>query len=196
MTNIQPIDSIAPISEAKTEKNDPVKTEYEEGKAFLANGSYGQAAIALHNVLLSYEERSDDNGIANASNQLGHVCLAKGEFDKALTYYSRALDIVDKANDRMSIIAVQYKIVEAQKGLKNYDAAIKVCLEIIDHHHDNRDVHGSVRVLEEMAEIYQQKGDNVKAADTFRTIASIHKNYRHPKIAEGFVKRAEELENK
>jgi hypothetical protein len=32
-----------------------------------------------------------------------------------------------------------------------------------------------------------------KAADAYRTVASIHKNFRHDNIAEGYLKKAAEL---
>lgn len=192
---IQSLDSIAPMDESKGKKEtDPVRAEYEEGKKFYENGSYGQAAVALHNALVGFEEKKDEGGIANASNQLGHVCLAREEYDSALQHYSRAYDICDKSNDRMSIVAVANKMVAANKGLERYDTAIKIALEILDHYQDNRDPQGSVDTLEEIADIYIAKGDKTKAADTFRTISSIHKNFKHDNIAEKYIEKAEALE--
>ncbi len=193
--NVQSLDSIAPMDESKGKKEtDPVKVEYEEGKKFLENGSYGQAAVALHNALVGFEEKRDENGIANASNQLGHVCLAREEYDSALNHYQRAFEICDKSNDRMSIVAVVNKMVAANKGLETYDTAIKLALEVLDHYQDNRDPQGSVETLEEIASIYIAKGDNAKAADAYRTVSSIHKNFKHDNIAAKFLEKAEALE--
>jgi len=193
--NIQPLDAIAPMDDSKAKKpSDPVQAEYEEGKKFFENQSYGQAAVALHNALVGFEEKKDENGIANASNQLGHVCIARGEFESALTHYQKALDICDKSNDRMSILAVMNKMVEAHTGLEAYDAAINLTLDILDHFQDNRDPQGSVDTLEKMADIYIAKGDKVKAADAYRTISSIHKNFKHDNIATKYLEKAEALE--
>lgn len=192
---IQPLDSIGPVDKDKTKKEtDPVKIEYNEGKKFYENQNYGQAAVALHNALVGFEERKDESGIANASNQLGHVCLARDEFESALKHYQKALDICDKANDRMSILAVMHKMVEAHKGLGNHSAAVGLCLEILDHYQDNRDPQGTVDTLEKLAVIYIEQGEKSKAADAYRTISSIHKNFKHQNIAAQFLEKAAALE--
>ena len=75
---VQSLDSIGPMSDAAAgSSSDPVQQEYEEGKKYLENQQHGQAAVALHNALIGFEEKDDENGIANASNQLGHLCLAR-----------------------------------------------------------------------------------------------------------------------
>ena len=180
-------------SKAKKE-SDPVKADYEEGKAFLENKDYGQAAVALHNALVGFEEKGDESGIANASNQLGDVCLGREEFDSALTHYQRTLEICDKSNDRMSILSVMAKMVDANKGLEKYDVAVTLCLEILDHYQDNRDPQGTVDTLEGMADIYIAQREKSKAADAYRTISSIHKNFKHDNIAAKFIEKAEALE--
>ena len=170
-----------------------MQAEYEEGKRYLEKQEYGQAAVALHNALLGYKEKEDETGIANASNQLGHVCLARGEYASALQHYQQALAICEKSNDRMSILAVMKKIVDVNVHLKQYDSAIADCLTILDHYQDNRDPQGTVTILEEMAKIYLQAEKKEKAADAYRTIASIHKNFRHENIAAGFMRKAAQL---
>ena len=192
--NLQSIDAIGSVDKSQPAKpSDPLQAEYEEGKKYLENQEYGQAAVALHNALVGFKEKNDEAGIANASNQLGHVCLARNEYENALTHYQKAFDICDKSNDRMSVLAVLKKIVEVQKSLKKYDLANESNLAILDHYQDNRDPQGTVTTLEEMAEIYLLAEKKDKAADAYRTIASIHKNFRHETIAAGFMKKAERL---
>ncbi len=192
--NLQSIDTIGSMGKAESKKpTDPVQADYEEGKKFLEKQEYGQAAVALHNALVGYKEKNDEAGIANASNQLGHVCLARKEYESALNHYQQAYAICDKSNDRMSVLAVLPKIVEVQKALKQYQLAIANCLIILDHYQDNRDPQGTVNILEEMAEIYLLIGSKEKAADTYRTIASIHENFRHKNIAAEFMKKAEQV---
>ena len=192
--NLQSIDAIGSVDKSQPAKpSDPLQAEYEEGKKYLENQEYGQAAVALHNALVGFKEKNDEAGIANASNQLGHVCLARNEYENALTHYQKAFDICDKSNDRMSVLAVLKKIVEVQKSLKKYDLANESNLAILDHYQDNRDPQGTVTTLEEMAGIYLLAEKKDKAADAYRTIASIHKNFRHETIAAGFMKKAERL---
>ncbi len=190
---LQTLDSLKSVGQAVTAgPADGVMSEYEAGKKHLENKEYGPAAVALHNALVGYEEKNDEVGIANASNQLGHVCLARGEFENALNHYQRSFVICDKNNDRMSIIAVLNKKVEACLGLKNYAKATAACLDMLDIYHDNRDPQGTVVTLEKMAEIYLQTGDKRKAADTYRTISAVHKNFKHASMAASFLQKAEQ----
>ncbi|MCI5135978.1 MAG: tetratricopeptide repeat protein, partial [Candidatus Electrothrix sp. AW2] len=38
------------------------------------------------------------------------------------------------------------------------------------------------------------KGEPLKAADTYRTVSSIHKNFKHKRMSEEFAALADELE--
>lgn len=194
-TPLQKIDAIAPMADAGPSRSaDPVRADYDEGRRFLDNREYAQAAVSLHNALVGFEERGDEAGIANASNQLGHVCLARKEFAQALVHYRRALAICDTMQDQMSVIALQKRLIEVFRGLGDHAKAIETCLDLLDSYHRNNDPRGTVEVLEEMASIYLESGNRGKAADAYRTVASIHRNFRHHGIAEGFDKKAEDLE--
>lgn len=192
---LQTLDSLQTVGgDLQKGPQDSVKKEYAEGLRFLEQQEYGQAAVAFHNALVGFEQRQDETGIANGSNQLGHVCLLRNEYEAALKHYQRALIIVEKANDRMSTLAVLHKIVTAQKGLKKYDKAIAVCLDMLELYQDNRDPQGTVTTLETMAEIYQEDGQKGKAADAYKTIGSIHKNFRHDTMAAQYLEKAAQLE--
>lgn len=191
-SNLQSLDAIKPLAKGKVEA-DAVRKEYRDGMSFFEQKEYGQAALALHNALLGFEERRDDNGIANASNQLGHVCLAREDFAGALRHYRRALEICEKANDRMSIIAVLKKILVTQRSLKRYDEALASALTMLDLYRDNRDPQGTVDTLEVIADVYLDAGQREKAADTLTTIASIHKNFGHSTTAENYLQKASAL---
>lgn len=192
---LQTFDAIkASGRQGNDESRDPVKKEYQDGLGFLQKQEFGQAAVAFHNALVEYEQRQDQAGIANASNQLGHLCLMRQEYEAALKHYLRVRGVCENANDRMSVIAVLQKIVAAHKGLKQYDEAIAACLDMLDQYHDNRDPQGTVVTLETIAEIYLEAGNKEKAGDTFRTIGSIHKNFRHDSLAAKYFEKAAGLQ--
>ncbi len=194
-STIQSMDSIGPMASSSSGgRKDPLQEEYEKGRKYLDGKEYGQAAVCLHNALVGFEENKNDNGIANASNQLGHLCLARKDFKKALVHYRRAAAICDGSNDRMSVLAVLHKVVDAHRGLAEYNEAIRVCLDILDHYHDNRNPQGTVQTLETMAEIYLAGNQKEKAADAYRTISSIHKNFKHDRMAGEYLDKAIELE--
>ena len=193
--SVQSIQSIAPMQdEKKTEIVDPVQADYEQGKELLQKNELSQAAVALHNALIGYQERKDQQGIANASNQMGHVCLAKREYDQALSHYNRAWEICEKLHDPMSMLALSNQLVLVYRGQGQVKKAIGICLDLLEKYHDNNDPQGTVAVLEQMAEIYIEADDRAKAADTYRTIASIHANFKHKNIAEGYLQKAKDLE--
>ena len=195
-SKLQDINSISPAADNSQDKkpSDPVQADFEEGKRFLENNETGQAAVALHNALLGFEEKKDEAGIANACNQLGLVCLAKKENEKALDYFNRAYEICDNSNDRMSLLALSKQFIVAYTGLQQYDNAIETCLDMLDWYQDNRDPQGAVTTMESLAEIYVGAGTYGKAADAYRTAASIHKNFQHDNIARNLIEKAEKLE--
>lgn len=201
MSKVQDLGSIGPMAEQpkkeeSKKKVDPVTAEYEEGKRFLENNNHAQAAIAFHNVLLAHEEKNNEEGIANASNQLGNVCMAREEYTQARAHFQRAWDICDKLFDEMSLLALRKQFLAIHRGLEEWDEAINVCFDLLDIYRSNRDPAGTVSVLEEIASIYVEAGNNDKAADAYRTVASIHANYNHKKIAAEFIQKAEVLEHK
>jgi len=196
ISSIQPIGDIkkAGKKEEKKRSSDPIQAEYDDGIEFLKQDDLTQAAVAFHNVLRSYEEKKHQDGIANASNQLGNVCLRKGEFAKAKDHYQRAWDICDRFDDPMSLLALSMQLVVVHRGLNENSKALELCLDMLDVHNANNNPQGTVATLETIADIYLATDDKAKAADTYRTIASIHDNYSHKNIAEKFTVRAKELE--
>jgi tetratricopeptide (TPR) repeat protein len=191
-TKLQSLDTIAPA--VKKKATDPAQALYDEGKDFLEKKELAQAAVALHNALLAFEEDKNINGVANASNQLGHVCLQRLEFEKALKHYQRAWTICEKEDDPMSLMALSNQLIAVYQGLKQYPEAVKICLDLLDSYNRNNNPKGAVETLERMVAVYLDAGEMAKAADAYRTIAAIHSRYKHKSIAEQFVKKAQALE--
>jgi len=196
ISNIQSMADIkkAGQKEEKKRSSDPIQAEYDDGIAFLKEKDFAQAAVAFHNALRGYEEKKHQDGIANASNQLGNVCLERGEFEKAKKHYQRAWDICDRFEDPMSLLALSMQLVVVHRGLNDNTAALNLCFDMLDTHSSNNNPQGTVATMETIADIYMAMGDKAKVADTYRTIASIHANYKHKNIAEKFMARARELE--
>ncbi len=194
--NIQNINDITPMAASADDQviTDPVQAEYHQGKKYLEQGDTGQAAVALHNALIGFEERNDQSGIANASNQLGNACVQRREYEKALDHYRRAEKICRELGDPLSLTALSRQFVLVYTELGQYKEAVACCLDLLEGYRVNNNPQGTVEVLEKMAGIYVQSGDTDKAADAYRTIASIHKNFRHERMAAGFLQKAEELE--
>lgn len=194
-TFTQSLSSLCPTEPVQaTAKNDPAKRDYREGREQFKKGEYALAAMAFHNALKGFEEQGDEPGIANASDRLGDVCLERQDYAAALANYQRAYAICEKEGDSFSILALNKKMAAVYRKLGESDKALEHLFDIVDHYQFTKDPKGMVEVLTLIAELYQEKGDQLKAADTYRTVAAIHKNFKHQRMAEDFAARADELE--
>ena len=182
------------MNQAPEEAKDPAQVDYDQGKDVLQAGDEALAASCFHNALIGYEQDNNEKGIANASDQLGDICAARDEHEKAIEHYQRAFNICDKENDRFSLIALQKKLVISKKALKQYDEAINIYLNVIDIYSEYNNPAGTVATMEELADFYLEIGERQKSADTFRTIASIHKNFKHNLQAQEFMDKAIQVE--
>lgn len=193
--SLQNINDIAPMEESgggSVEKSQ-AKIDYDQGKRFLQNEKYSEAAVTLHNALLGYEEEKNQNGVANASNQLGEVCLAKKEYEPAKKHFLRAWEICSELGDPLSLFALSKRLIVVYRGLKEYPKAVQYCFDVLEGYQANNDPQGTVAVMEQIAEIYVEDKQPEKAADTYKTIASIHRNYKHDSIASSFEEKAANL---
>jgi len=182
------------INEGPREAEDPARADYNKGKELRAAGDEVQAASFFHNALVGFEQNGDDQGVANASDQLGDICAARQNHEKAIAHYQRAYTICDKENDMFSLIALQKKMGAAQRALKQYDKAVNIYLNVIDIYAGYNNPAGTVNVMEELAKLYLEMGERQKSADTYRTIASIHKNFKHNRQAQEFMDKAVQVE--
>lgn len=179
--------------EAKEEKSQ-AQIDYEAGQEFLKNLEPAQAANAFHNALIAFELEGNENGVANAADKLGDICATRGDVTTALSHYDRAYAICQKHSDRFSLFAIEKKKAKLMYDAKDYDQAIRLYSEVLDEYGALRNPQGSVDTLETLAEIYLAKGDKSRAADAYRTVAAIHKSFKHSRHAERFLEKAAQVE--
>jgi len=182
------------MNQKPEEAKDPAQADYDQGKQIRQAGDEALAASCFHNALVGFEQNGDDKGVANASDQLGDICALREEHEKAIEHYQRAYDICDKENDSFSLIALLKKIVVSKRALNKYDEAIKIYLNVIDIYSGYNNPGGTVAAMEELAKLYLEIGERQKSADTYRTIASIHKNFKHNTYAKEFMDKATQVE--
>jgi tetratricopeptide (TPR) repeat protein len=194
---IQPLNSLGAIDPQKAReealKKDPAKRDYLEGRELLKKGEFAQAGIAFHNALKEFEEKGDQQGVANASDRLGDVCLERQEYDLALENYQRAFVICEQEEDSFSTLSLNKKIAVVYKKQGELDKALEVLFDMVEHYQLTKNPKGMVDILVVIAEVYLGKGEQKKAADAYRTISSIHKNFKHKRMSEEFAARADEL---
>ncbi len=193
--NIQPLNSIGPAEDGRGDgPSDPARRDYIEGREQYKTGNYTQAAAAFHNALKGFEEQGDEQGIANACDRLGDTCLARGEYALALENFERAKAICEKMDDSFSVLSLHKKMALVLRELGELDRALELLFDMVEHYHLTRNPQGVVDTLEATAEVYVAQGKMDKAADAYRTISSIHKNFRHRRLSEEFARKAEALE--
>lgn len=181
-------------TEQKEEKSQ-AQLDYEAGQEFLKNLESAQAANAFHNALIAFELEDNEIGIANAADKLGDICAKRGDVAMALSHYDRAYAVCQKQADRFSLFSIEKKKAKLMYDAKDYDQAIRLYSDILNEYSALRNPQGSVDTLETLAEIYLAKGEKSKAADSYRTAAAIHKNFRHDRHAEKLLLKATEVEN-
>ncbi len=200
MTNqVQPAGAIGPIDGQKQDAEktplEPAQQDYKEGRNFLDNGAYPQAANAFHNALRGFEEKGDESGVANSLDRLGDTCMAMEKFQLAIDNYLKAYEICNKEEDSFSIVALNKKLVDAHRKLGEMDQAVTLQLDVVNHYHLLHNPKGSAEALITLAELYEEMGDKAKAADAYRTVSAIHKNFKHARMAQEFEEKAAKLEN-
>jgi tetratricopeptide (TPR) repeat protein len=168
--------------------------DYEKGQELQKKSEFSQAAAAFHNALLGFEQDADENGVANAADKLGDVCLEKKEFAKALAYFDRAYAICQRHSDRFSLFSLERKKAKVYAESGDLPKAIDAYVDIVDEYNALRDPSGAVETLETLADIYLSQQQKSKAADCYRTIASIHKNYKHNNFYATYMEKATAIE--
>ncbi|PIE57982.1 MAG: hypothetical protein CSA33_05875 [Desulfobulbus propionicus] len=194
---VQPLGAIKPMPESTGEdalnETQPRK-DYREGRTYLTNGNYSQAAISFHNALKGFEEEGDIQGVANASDRLGDTCMAKEEYARAIKFYSQASEICEQVDDSFSQLSLNKKLAAAYRKQGESDKAFELLFDMLEHYRLINNPQGAVEVLIVVGELYVETGQSTKAADAYRTISNIHANYKHSRLAEEFAKKAEALE--
>ena len=180
--------------EEKNETKEQTNADYKTGLDFLKNGETTFAAHAFHNALMGSMELGDDHGVANAADKLADICLEREEYPQALKHIETAFAICEKEQDQSSMISLRRKIAQAKTGMGKYDEVLEIFFDLIDFYKGSLNPKGTVEVMEKIAEVYLLQGNTAAAADTYRTIAGIHTNFHHKKIAEEFMDKAATVE--
>lgn len=192
---LQPLSSIRKMEDMEKEggEESQARQDYRAGRKALDKDDYTMAVISFHNALKGFEEEGDLAGVANASDRIGDCCMKREDFTTALVHFSRALEICVDNDDSFSEAALHKKMAACYRQLGDYDKTLELMFDLTKHYQLLNDPKGTVEVLIVIAETYVEMGEKGKAADTYRTVASIHANFKHSKIAAAFEKRAADL---
>jgi tetratricopeptide (TPR) repeat protein len=195
--SIQPLSSLGPLDKGPepdvNEINDPARLDYIKARERYTASDFSEAAALFHNALKGFEEQGDEAGIANASDRLGDTCMAKEEYTLALEHYKRAFDICEKLEDSFSTLALNKKMAAAYRKLGKLEETLVLLDDMLEHYHLTKNPQGTVEILIVTAEVFIQQGKIKAAADAYHTVSAIHAGFKHKKLANEFLKRAEDL---
>jgi len=172
----------------------PGMADYKKARELLEAGEHAQAAAFFHNALISYDQSGNEKGLANAADQLGDICVLRQDHETALKHFHRAFEICDKLADPFSLLSLRKKMAASLWALKQHEEAERIYLSVLDTYGFYNNPAGAVTTLEELAKLYLDMGERAKAADTFRTVASIHKNFKHQRQAREFLDMVSKIE--
>ena len=175
-------------------KESPGTEDYNKAKELLAAGDHAQAAALFHNALITYEQSGDEKGLANAADQLGDICVLRQDHEKALNHFHRSYEICEKLADPFSLLSLRKKMAASLWAMKQHEDAARMLITILDTYGTYNNPAGAVITLEELAKLYLDMGERDKAADTYRTVASIHKNFKHKRQAAEFQDMVSKIE--
>lgn len=193
-TNVQ--NKIEPLDpQAESVEKDPAQEDFDTGKRHLEAGDPVQAAAAFHNALIGFEQAGNEKGIANAVYKLGDICVTSEKYEQGLAHFQRAYQICDNLDDWSSLLALKKKMAHAHRCLQQYTEAAGIYMDVLDTYSGHNNPQGAVTILEELAGLFLEKGERSRAADAYRTAASIHKNFKHSREAQRLQDLAQALEN-
>lgn len=187
--------NLPPVAEIGDTK-EQAKADYKTGQDFLVKGDTALAAHAFHNAMLGFQECNDEHGVANAADKLADICMDRQEYEPALKHIETAYEICKKEEDQQSTISLRQKIATAKTAMKKFDEALEIYFDLIAHYQGSLNPKGTVETMEKVAEVYLLQDNPSGAADAYRTIASIHTNFKHKKVAKEYNDKADAIDKK
>jgi tetratricopeptide (TPR) repeat protein len=117
-------------------------------------------------------------GIGKADNMIGRYYLSKSEYNKALEYFTSAMNFSMQVDDTLNIAIIYGNIGAANRGLGNYDKAINFyekSLEIAKTINYRQGIAGSYSAI---GVINKQQGNYGKALDAYFSALKIREELK------------------
>ncbi|CAF0721196.1 unnamed protein product [Adineta steineri] len=160
------------------------------GDLLLRIGQFNEAE-ELYNVLL--EETPDEGEKLIYHNQRGLVRCNQGDYETAISYYEKALAVLQKylPSDHPSLTAsynnigsVYDKTGEYSKALSYYEKALEICQKTLPSNH-----HSLATLYNNIGSVYDKIGEYSKALSFFEKALEIRQKTlpsNHPRLATSY----------
>jgi signal transduction histidine kinase len=152
------------------------------GADYMEMKNYAMALKYYNMVRAKFIERRDTTGIINTYgnlgmvyNALGDVSLSNGlqpenisDYDTAILYYKKALDINEIAGNKLTKSILLASLGSLYGNKKAYEQAKKTLLQSLNLSKEFNDLHGLMEVNERLSRLYSDQGDSKRAFDHFK----------------------------
>ncbi|MCD4840679.1 MAG: tetratricopeptide repeat protein, partial [Methanosarcinales archaeon] len=146
------------------ENVDDVECLLEIGDICHLTGHWNEAVRGYERVL---EKSNDEKVVSVVYNNLGLVYANKGEWDKAIEFYEKSLETVEKVGDVHGMAQTYNNLgmVYAKKG--EWDKAIEFYEKDLKISEKVGDVHGMAKTYNNLGLVYAKKGEWDKAIEFY-----------------------------
>ncbi|WP_103067989.1 tetratricopeptide repeat protein [Aquimarina sediminis] len=139
---------------------DEAKKYAKEGKALATKDQYEKSIELFDKAITILKDTKEDQFLSKVYTALGHTYLRKGDNQKALDTYYKALEIAKKQNDIQQEVLINAGVVVVLKRINQLDLALKtvnkMLISVSKTPLNNTLVH--VSALATSSEIYLQTG--------------------------------------
>ena len=137
-------------------------------------GNYEQSLFLAHNSLHIAEEYNFIECIARAYNQIGIVYYTLGSFEKALEFYSKAIDTFNIIGDKLKIAIVNGNIGNVYNSIGTNDKALEFFNIAINIYKDLENKPGIASVTGNMGNLYDSIGNSKKALECYHIALQVY----------------------
>jgi len=113
--------------------------------------------------LTDSEKKAFKKSLSLAFNSLGIIFYNKGDYDKAINYYSRSLKIREEIHDKKGLAATLNNLGVVNQDQGDYAKAIEYYTLSLIKNEEIGDKNGEANTLSNIGRIYREQGDNTKA---------------------------------
>jgi len=145
-------------------------------------GDNDGAFKVLNDLLASYTQAGNDEGIGTALLALGNVQMQMGRYPEALTHFQQSLDIRTKIGDRRGMAISLSQIANILSAQGKYDEAVTTCRKAVDLQKEIGDPRGLAMQWGDLGEIYESAGRIRDAQKCYQESLRIVRDLDDPRL--------------
>jgi CHAT domain-containing protein/tetratricopeptide (TPR) repeat protein len=128
-------------------------------------GDYSTARLQFRKALDLYQQQKDLKSIADASYNLGVVCIALSNYTEARKALKQALALHEKLKDDQAVASDLTEIADIEFYQTNYEESLKLAQKALAIHEAKKNQKGIADSLRIIGMTYQFQGDYEKALE-------------------------------